>query len=160
MSNTLTLPPAYLLMRWNDSGTGAALTDFDFSNLMCSYGKQADTHIRTHTHILRWTTEKRRQRRTDSDRETEQEETDYSKYQPPPLQRILEDNNVAMSLRHTHTHARTHTEKGGTRTPPTSSPGPTLLSGPVGGRVEKPAWPPDAHDPRLLHPSSLVSLTN
>lgn len=47
INNALTLQPKNLLMLYNYSAAGVELTDSDFSNLMWSYGKQADTH--THT---------------------------------------------------------------------------------------------------------------
>ena len=148
-------------MQSNDSDIWTK--DSDFSNIMCSYGEQTHTHTHTHIcrHILGYETQ-RRQRRTDSDRATEHEETDYSKYQPPPLQAILEDNNVAASQRHTHTHTHRVQQKGGTRPPPASPPGPAFPFGPP--YEGKAGWaclaPQTPTILKLLHPSSLVSLTN
>lgn len=92
MSNTLTLQPENLLMH-------EVIPTLDHARRIISQTQRVPSSTRqTRTYILRdEQRQKHRQRRTDSDRAIRQDKTDYSKYQPPSLKSILQDNNVAMN---------------------------------------------------------------
>lgn len=154
MSNTLTLQPENLLMH-------EVIQTLDrapriISQMQCVPSSTRQTH--THTYILRdEQRQKHRQRRTDSDGAIRQDKTDYSKYQPPSLKSILEDNNVAMNQWQTHAVQ----QKGGTHPPPATPSSPTLMSGPIWRRIESlPAPRTPTFPGSFIHPVQSAWQTN